>query len=96
MSETAQQERTRGRGGSGWAPMTHSSSRDRDDDRFWLEREVELLRRAVADRGDLPRGQLADAVGARYWGPGRFGRALREAVRRRAVGKRGRGRYGPA
>jgi hypothetical protein len=76
--------------------MTSSSGRDRDDERSWLDREVATLQQAVRDRGAVRRSELADAVGARYWGPGRFGRALREAVRRHAVGRQGRGRYGPA
>jgi hypothetical protein len=76
--------------------MTGSSRRDHAEERWWLEREVAQLRRAVGELGEVRRDALAQAVGARYWGPGRFGHALREAVRRRAIGKRGLGRYGPA
>jgi hypothetical protein len=76
--------------------MTQSSSHDRDDERWWRDRELEMLHRAVAERGELGRSELAEAVGARYWGPVRFGRALREAVRRGVIAKPRRGRYAPA
>jgi hypothetical protein len=76
--------------------MTQSSSHDRDDERWWRDHELETLHRAVAERGELGRSELAEAVGARYWGPGRFGRALREAVRRGVIANPRRGRYAPA
>jgi hypothetical protein len=87
---------TRGEGGGGWSPMIHSSSRDREDEGWWLDHEIEMLERALADRGEMGRGELGEAVGGRYWGPGRFSRALGEAVRRRAIAQPGRGRYAPA
>jgi MFS family permease len=42
--------------------------------------EVELISRALHDRGSANRRELSRRVGARYWGPGRFRAALREAV----------------
>ena len=45
-----------------------------------LDREVEIIDRALQDRGTANRRELARRVGARYWGPGRFRAALREAV----------------
>jgi hypothetical protein len=88
--------RTSGEGGAGWSPMIHSSSHDRDEERWWLDHEIEMLERALAERGEMERAELGKAVGGRYWGPGRFGRALREAGRRRAIAHPGRGRYAPA
>jgi hypothetical protein len=89
-------ERTHGDGGGGWSPSVASSSRDAEDERWWLDHEVGILQRALEDRGEMGRKDLAEAVGGRYWGPGRFGRALREALKRRAIGQRARGRYGPS
>jgi MFS family permease len=45
-----------------------------------LEREIDAIARALDEHGTLDRGDLAHRVGARYWGPGRFTRALREGV----------------
>jgi hypothetical protein len=82
-------------GGSGWAPMPSSSSRDADEDQWWLDREIDLLQKARDEHGELSRRALADAVDHRSWGPGRFHRALSEARRRRAIATRGRRRYRP-
>jgi hypothetical protein len=59
-----------------------------------LRREVEAIERALSDR-DRPadRRELARAVGARCWGPGRFGEALREAVESGRAKRAGRNRY---
>ena len=45
-----------------------------------LDREIDIIERTLAERGPLRRAALADAVGARFWGPGRFRRALRFAT----------------
>ena len=45
-----------------------------------LSREIGRIESALAEHGPTERRQLARAVGARYWGPGRFSAALREAV----------------
>jgi hypothetical protein len=62
-----------------------------------FEREVEAISRAVEDRGEaVERQELARLVGARFWGPGRFGAALQAAVRMGRVSRVARNRYGPA
>jgi hypothetical protein len=89
--QTAEQhpgERSRGQGGYGWSPPMTTSPYDRDEDRWWLEREIESLRRALRERGVLGRGELRKAVGGRFWGPGRF----RPSARRVAAGGRTAGR----
>lgn len=88
--------RERRLGGTGWTPMPSSSSRDREEEGRSLDREVSLLRDALRDRGELGRAELAAASGARYWGPGRFRSALKEAMRRGALVPTRRGRYGPS
>jgi MFS family permease len=45
-----------------------------------LAREVERIEAALNEHGTMGRDELARAVGARFWGPGRFAAALGEAV----------------
>jgi hypothetical protein len=80
--------------GAGWAPSISSSTGP--DDQSDLDREVELLANALADKGELSRRELGDLVGCKYWGPGRYRAALREGVDRGAFRRAGRGRYAPS
>jgi hypothetical protein len=80
---------------SGWSPFLSSSSSDIEENDRYLTREIEMLERAVADQGELPRRELGRVVGGKYWGPGRFGRALKAAVRQGRVSHPRRGTYGP-
>jgi hypothetical protein len=87
--------RTRG-GPRSWSPLTPSGGGyDPDEDRYWLSREVSLLERALQDRGELRRRELGQLVGCKYWGPGRFARALKAAVGQGRIARTGVGRYGP-
>jgi MFS family permease len=45
-----------------------------------LDREVAIIERALREHGAANRRELRRRVGARYWGPGRFPGALRQAV----------------
>ena len=56
---------------------------------------MEIIDRATREGGAQTRAQLAERVGARYWGPGRFRAALRAAVADGAVRRVGRNTYGP-
>jgi hypothetical protein len=89
------QRRRRFRPGSGssggWSPFLSSSPAGGEDDR---EREIGILVRVLTDRGELPRKELGEAAGGKYWGPGRFAAALRAAVDQGRIRKAGRGRYG--
>jgi hypothetical protein len=81
---------------TGWSPFLSSSSRGEDDeDSYYLAREIDTLERAVRDKGVLGRRELGTLVGCRYWGPGRFGRALRAGVREGRLSHPRRGVYGP-
>jgi MFS family permease len=60
-----------------------------------LQREVEALGRAVDEGGPVSREELFRLVGARRWGPGRFRRALDEAVASGRIRRAGRGRFEP-
>jgi hypothetical protein len=81
---------------TGWSPFQSSSSRaDVDEDERYLEREIDMLERALREHGTLRRRELGRLVGCRYWGPGRFGRALRAAVQRGRISRPQRGYYAP-
>ena len=60
-----------------------------------LDHEVEMIDRAVQDRGSVNRRELGRLVGARYWGPGRFHAALREAIAEGRVKALRRDQYAP-
>jgi MFS family permease len=62
-------------------------------DEAWLDEQIGIIQRALGEHGALPRSELAHRVGARYWGPGVFRRALREAVLEEIVRRVGRDRY---
>jgi MFS family permease len=55
--------------------------------------EINRIERALAQRGPMDRAELARAVGARFWGPGRFIGALRAAVRSGRVRQLDRRRF---
>ena len=83
--------------GSSWhAPgmgATAVTSRDAPE---VLDREIEALAGALEEHGTLDRRELARLVGARYWGPGRFRAALREAVADGQVRRVSSATYAPA
>ncbi len=68
---------------------------DRDRADVDLDREIETIARAVDEHGPTRRDELAQLVGARYWGPGRFSTALREAVSEGRVRRLSRSTVGP-
>jgi MFS family permease len=85
-----------GPGTSLYSPgMVGSAGRSRPAAEEDLDREIEIIGRAIAERGPIRREELARAVGARYWGPGRFPRALREALEEGRARRVARRTYGP-
>jgi MFS family permease len=72
--------------------MVASASNDAED----LDREIESITRALDEHGPTERRELARLVGARYWGPGRFRAALREAVNEGLARRLSGSTYGPA
>ncbi len=60
-----------------------------------LEREVTILEQALKEHGSASRRELSRRVGARYWGPGRFSAALREAIAENRVKRLRRDQYAP-
>lgn len=61
-----------------------------------LDREIDVLSRALSEHGATERPELARLVGARYWGPGQFGAALGAALEDGRVRRLSRRLYGPA
>jgi MFS family permease len=60
-----------------------------------LDREIAAVVLVVAEAGPLSRAELATRLGARGWGPGRYRRALREAVREGGAVRAPGGGYRP-
>ncbi|HEX4628547.1 MAG TPA: hypothetical protein VH137_07135, partial [Gemmatimonadales bacterium] len=60
-----------------------------------LDREIELVARALKEHGPLEREELKGLVGGRYWGPGRFRAALRAATDEGLARRQSRTVYGP-
>jgi MFS family permease len=61
-----------------------------------LDNEVEIIARALEEHGAANRRELRRRVGARYWGPGRFQAALRQAVATGRAKPLPRGQFAPA
>ena len=82
-----------GPGAGSYSPFLPPPSESRPE---WLDHEVEIIQRALTEHGELTRDELARRIGARFWGPGRFRAALREAVAEGAARRSGRNVYAPA
>ena len=82
-----------GPGRTSWSPGMFVSAPTAEDE---FKREVSSIEQALADRGPTERRELARLVGARFWGPGRFPAALREAVESGRARRVSRNHFGPA
>ena len=60
-----------------------------------LESEVSIIANALREKGSANRRELSRRVGGRYWGPGRFNEALREAVNRGQAKRLPGGEFAP-
>ena len=60
-----------------------------------MDREIAAVGKALDGLGPTRRGALAGYAGGRFWGPGRFRRALRQAVAEGRVERLSRDSYGP-
>jgi hypothetical protein len=81
---------------SAYTPFPASGSVDADENEWWLDREVSLIKNLLEEEGETSRSDIGDKLGCKYWGPMRFRRALKAGVERGAFRHTGRGRYGPA
>jgi len=59
------------------------------------DREIDAIARVLSEDGPLRRDQIAEKVGARRWGPGRFQAALVEALDEGRAERISRSTYGP-
>ena len=88
-------ERERSNYGLAPFPGPGTSPVDREENDWWLQREIDMLRRALDDQGEMRRGDLGKLVGCKYWGPGRFRGALADALAEGSARRLGRDRVGP-
>jgi MFS family permease len=61
-----------------------------------LDREIDAIVSALQEHGTMSREELAQQVGARRWGPGRFQNALYQAEVEGSIRRTSRSRYEPA
>jgi hypothetical protein len=80
---------------STYTPFPSASTVDADENEWWLRREISLIENLLREEGELPRKEIGDRLGCKYWGPMRFRSALKEGVARGAFRKHG-SRYAPA
>jgi hypothetical protein len=78
---------------SAYTPFPSSSSRDQEENDWWLDRELSLIKNLLEDKGEQSKDDIGEALGCKYWGPMRFRNALKEGVKRGAFQKTGRNRY---
>jgi MFS family permease len=93
----AERERTGSRryrpgpGSASFSPFIGHPSEHREE---WVDHEIALIENALRDSGATDVRTLADKVGARRWGPGRFRAAIREGLAEGVFERKGRGAYG--
>jgi hypothetical protein len=80
---------------SAYTPFPSTSSRDAEENDWWLDRELSLIKNLLEDKGELDKGTIGDTLGCKYWGPMRFRNALKEGVKRGIFQKTGHNRYAP-
>ena len=78
---------------SAYTPFPSASSRDQEENDWWLDRELSLIKNLLEDKGELSKDEIGNTLGCKYWGPMRFRQALKEGVKRGTFEKRGRNRY---
>jgi MFS family permease len=61
-----------------------------------LDTEISIIENALREKGTANQRELSRRVGGRYWGPGRFNQALRQAVSEGRAKRLSRGEYAPA
>jgi hypothetical protein len=79
-----------------YTPFPSSSAQDVDENEWWLQREISLIKNLLDEEGETSRKDIGERLGCKYWGPLRFRAALKEGVQRGAFRKAGHNRYGPA
>ncbi len=75
-------------GQAAWSPRPQASLHPRNDP--YLAREVDSIVAVLRTEGPLYEAQVSRAVGARYWGPGRFRTAVRSGLASGRIRRLGR------
>jgi hypothetical protein len=81
---------------SSYTPFPGSSTQDKDENEWWLDREISLIKNLLEEEGESDKDTIGQKLGCKYWGPMRFRNALKAGVDRGAFRKAGRGRYAAA
>ena len=79
-----------------YTPFPGGSSVDVDENEWWLRREISLIENLLKEEGELPKKEIGERLGCKYWGPMRFRGALKEGVARGAFKRTSGGRYAPS
>src|SRR5918997_768987 len=61
-----------------------ATTRDQDENQWWLDRELSLIENALREEGEMPRRELSEKLGCKYWGPRRGDQVERERAGRLA------------
>jgi hypothetical protein len=80
---------------SSYTPFPSTSSVDADENTWWQDREVSLIENLLREEGELPRKEIGERLGCKYWGPLRFRNALKAGLDRGAFRRVRRGVYAP-
>jgi hypothetical protein len=72
-----------------YTPFPGSSSVDADENDWWLDREISLIKNLLTEEGEMSRNDIGEKLGCKYWGPMRFRAALKQAVARGEIKKSG-------
>ena len=78
-----------------YTPFPGNSSQDAEENEWWLDRELSLIQNLLKEEGELPRKEIGERLGCKYWGPLRFRNALKAGVQNGVLRKNGN-RYGVA
>ena len=77
-----------------FTPFPSMSSRDDDENEYWLRREISLIQNLLEEEGPMSRNDIGERLGCKYWGPLRFRGALKEGLARGAFKQSGKS-YSP-
>ncbi len=72
-----------------YTPFPGASSQDAEENEWWLDREISLIKNLLDEEGEMDRKAIGEKLGCKYWGPMRFRNALKQGVARGAFRRSG-------